>query len=247
MQIYPTMELLGGRCVTLDKGRLESPMLWHVDPVETARGWAAEGASWMHLTDFDAVQGQGNSADLVEEIIRSAGLNVQLAGGMRSREQVTAWIDRGAARVVVGTLAAKQPALVAELAKFYPDQIVLALDIWQGQVMTEGWREAAAMTPEALLQAYEAVPLAGVIVTDIDSDLRDAEASMGVISGLAPHVRAPLIASGVVRGEDDVARLKYIPGIDGALVGRALFRKTATLKALLAQSTPGKELRAEFL
>jgi len=247
MQVYPTMELLGGRCVTLEKGELDSPMLWHVDPLETARSWAAAGASWMHLTDFDAVQGSDASTELVEEIIRGVGIPVQLAGGMRSREQIEAWIDKGAGRIVIGTLAAKQPQIVAELAKYYPDQIVLAVDVWQGQVMTEGWREAAAITPEALLQAYEGAPLAGVIVTDIDSDLSEAEAGMGVISGLAQHVRAPLIASGVVRNADDIARLNYIPGIDGAIVGRALFRKTATLEAVLTAAAPRPEPTAEFL
>ena len=133
MMIYPTMELMNGRCVTLDKGRLDNPMLWHVDPVETAKGFAASGAEWMHLTDFNAVRGEDTNAGLVEEIIRSVGIPVQLGGGMRSREQIEHWIDRGDGRVTVGTLAARDPALVAELAKQHPDQIVLAVDVWQGQ------------------------------------------------------------------------------------------------------------------
>jgi phosphoribosylformimino-5-aminoimidazole carboxamide ribotide isomerase len=247
MMIYPTMELMNGRCVTLDKGRLDNPMLWHVDPVETAKGFAASGAEWMHLTDFNAVRGEDTNAGLVEEIIRSVGIPVQLGGGMRSREQIEHWIDRGAGRVTVGTLAARDPALVAELAKQHPDQIVLAVDVWQGQVMTEGWRQSGAFQPQTYIEAFGDAPFAAIIITDIDSDMSDVEAQLGLIAGLAERAKAPVIASGVVRGVDDIARLKYIPNISGSLVGRALFRKTLTLAEALEVARPQSEPIAEFL
>ncbi|GGH26116.1 1-(5-phosphoribosyl)-5-[(5-phosphoribosylamino)methylideneamino] imidazole-4-carboxamide isomerase [Cribrihabitans marinus] len=246
MRIYPTMELRKGRCVTLDKGRLEAAMLWHVDPVETARAWAAAGAEWMHLTDFDAIEGSDANADLVEEIIRSVGIPVQLGGGMRRRETVEHWIDRGAGRVVVGTLAARDPALVKELAKWHPDQIVLAVDVWKGSVMTEGWRTESAFAPEAFIDAFEAAPFAAIIVTDIDSDMAEVEAQLGLISGLAAHSRTPVIASGVVRNVDDISRLAYIPNISGALVGRALFNKSITLEQALEVAGSAREPVAEF-
>lgn len=229
MMIYPTMELQQGRCVTLDKGRLDSATLWHVDPVETARSWSAAGANWMHLTDLDAIEGRDTNAELVEEIIRSAEIPVQLAGGMRSREQIEHWINKGAGRIVIGTLAARDPILVKELAKLYPDQIVLAVDVWQGLVMTEGWRSQSAFTPEAFIEAFENTPFAAIVVTDIDSDMEDVEAQLGLISGLAEKSRTPIIASGVVRTVDDILRLSYIHNISGALIGRALFRKTIDL------------------
>lgn len=247
MMIYPTMELMNGRCVTLDKGRLEDPVLWHVDPVETAKGFAAAGAEWMHLTDFNAVEGDDSNVALVEEIIRCVGIPVQLGGGMRSREQVERWIDRGAGRVTVGTLAARDPALVADLARQHPDQIVLAVDVWQGQVMTEGWRKSGAFQPEAYIEAFGTAPFAAIIITDIDSDMTDVEAQLGLIAGLAERAQAPVIASGVVRSADDVSRLKYIPNIAGALVGRALFRKTMTLQDALAVARPQPEHVADFL
>lgn len=246
MIIYPTIELQNGRCVTLDRGRLDSPMIWHVDPVETARGFAAAGAQWMHLTDFDSVAGGEGNADLVEEIIRAAGLPVQLAGGMRSRETVERWIDKGAGRIVIGTWATKEPDAVKELAKYHPDQIVLAVDVWQGQVMTDGWREASAFTPEGFLAAFAEAPLAGIVVTDVDSDMENVEAQLGLISGLAETARAPVIASGVVRSVDDIARLKYLYNISGALVGRALFRKTLDLAEALDVAQPGPEPVADF-
>jgi phosphoribosylformimino-5-aminoimidazole carboxamide ribotide isomerase len=246
MIIYPTMELQNGRCVTLDKGRLDAAMIWHVDPVETARGFAAAGAEWMHLTDFDAIEGDDRNADLIEEIIRVAGIQVQLGGGFRGRDRVEHWIGKGAGRIVTGTLAARDPALVKELAKYFPDQIVLAVDVWRGQVMTEGWRTASAFTPEAFVAAFNDAPLAGVLVTDIDSDREDVEAQRGLFAGLAQSARAPVIASGVVRRPDDIARLKYIQGIDGALVGRALFRKSVDLAEALALARPEPEPVAEF-
>ncbi|MEP4038920.1 MULTISPECIES: HisA/HisF-related TIM barrel protein [unclassified Pseudophaeobacter] len=247
MQIYPTMELLDGHCVTLEKGRLDEPLVWHVDPVEKAKEFAASGAEWMHLTDFNAVKGDDCNADLVKEIIRTAGIPVQLGGGMRSRESVEAWIDQGAGRVVVGTLAALDPTVVSELAKQHPDQIVLAVDVWQGQVMTEGWLKAGAFEPETYIAAFGSAPFAGIIVTDIDSDMSDVEAQLGLISGLAAAAHSPVIASGVVRGVDDISRLKYINNISGALVGRALFRKSLTLEEALETAQPQTEQVAEFL
>ncbi|MEM1006929.1 MAG: 1-(5-phosphoribosyl)-5-[(5-phosphoribosylamino)methylideneamino] imidazole-4-carboxamide isomerase, partial [Pseudomonadota bacterium] len=191
MRIYPTMELQNGRCVTLDKGRLEDAMIWHVNPVDTARSWSAAGAEWMHLTDFDAIEGRDTNADLVEEIIRTAEMPVQLAGGMRTREHVEHWIDKGAGRIVIGTLAAWEPNLVKELAKLYPDQIVLAVDVWNGSVMTDGWRSQSAFSPEAFIDAFADTPFAAILVTDIDSDMEDVEAQLGLISGLAQHSRTP--------------------------------------------------------
>ncbi|WP_050602118.1 HisA/HisF-related TIM barrel protein [Ruegeria sp. 6PALISEP08] len=246
MRIYPTMELQNGRCVTLDKGRLDNAMIWHVNPVETARSWAEAGAEWMHLTDFDAIEGKDTNAELIEEIIRGAEIPVQLAGGMRTREQVEYWIDKGVGRVVIGTLAALEPNLVKELAKLYPDQIVLSVDVWQGYVMTDGWRNQSAFTPEAFIDAFEGVPLAAIVVTDIDSDMEDVDAQLGLISGLAAHSRTPVIASGVVRTADDISRLAYIPNISGAIVGRALFRKSLDLAEALDTAKAAQEPVAQF-
>lgn len=245
--IYPTLELLDGRCVTLDKGNLDSPQIWHVDPIETAKGFASAGAQWMHLTDFNALQGDDRNSALVEDIIRSAGTPVQLGGGMRSREQVETWMEKGAGRIVIGTMAAYDPSTVVELAHAYPDQIVLAVDIWQGQVMTEGWRKAGAFDPVAYVQAFGDAPFAGIVVTDIDSDMSDVEAQLGLISGLAEKSRWPVTASGVVRSGDDISRLKYVPNIEGVLVGRALFRKTLSLEDALSLAQVEAERVAEFI
>lgn len=246
MMIYPTMEIQNGRCVTLEKGRLDEPQIWHVDPVETAKGFAAAGAEWMHVTDFNAIEGDYRNEELIAEIIRAAGIPVQLGGGMRTREHVEHWIDRGAGRIVISTLAARDPHLVKDLINHHPDQIVLAVDVFEGQVMTDGWRKAGAISPEDFIAAFDDTPLAGILVTDIDSDMTDVEAQLGLISGLASKARAPVIASGVVRSSDDISRLKYVYNISGALVGRALFRKTLSVQEALAVARPEPEPVAEF-
>ncbi|NRB04193.1 MAG: 1-(5-phosphoribosyl)-5-[(5-phosphoribosylamino)methylideneamino] imidazole-4-carboxamide isomerase [Rhodobacteraceae bacterium] len=247
MQIIPTMELLGGVPVSLVRGNLDMPSRYHVDPIETARGWAAAGAEWMHLTDFDAIEGRDTNAELVEQIIREVGIPVQLGGGIRTAEAAESWIDKGAGRIVIGTLATQSPDAVQALAKRFPDQIVLAIDVWRGQLMRDGWRTGAALQPDALIEAFNATPLAAMLITDIDSDIEDTEAQLGVISGLADLAKAPVIASGVLRAPDDVARLKYVPHVSGALLGRALFTKTIDLDEALLVARPAPEAVADFI
>jgi len=246
MLVVPGIELQSGRCVSLQRGRLDEPSIWHVDPAEKAREFADAGATLLHVTDFDAVAGEELQNELVESIIRSAGARVQVGGGIRSRERAVELIEMGAARVVISTMAALQPDMVKELANAYPDQIVLAIDIWQGGLMTEGWRTKAALEPEALMKAYEDTPLAAVIITDIDSDIDDQDAQLGLISGIADAARSPVYARGTVRDLDDIARLKYIPGIEGALVGRALFNKTVDLGEAIEIAMPEPTAVADF-
>ena len=246
MIIYPTLELKDGKCVSLTRGRLDEPIIWHVDPVETACGFAAAGASWMHVTDINWLAGDGSNAYLIEEIIRAAGIPVQLGGGFRAREHVEKWIDKGAGRIVIGTMAAHEPDLLKALAKWHPDQIVLAVDVFQGAVMTEGWRTRSAFDPETYINAFEEAPLAAIIVTDIDADIEDTDGSIGVISGLAAKTRHPVIARGTVRSIDDVARLKYVPAISGAVIGRALLSKDVDLSDALAIAAAEREPVADF-
>lgn len=248
MRVYPTLEIMNGQCVSLTRGRIDEPVIWHVDPIETARGFVQAGAQWMHLTDMDALSGRGNNDDLIEELIRSVGIGVQLGGGFRSRERVEHWIDRGAARIVIGSMASYEPDFVKELAKYHPDQIVLALDVFQGQVMTDGWREVSALSPKTLLDAFADAPLAGVIITDIDADIEDSDGSVAVISGLAAQTRHPVIARGTVSRVDDVATLRYVPNIAGTLIGRALMSRDVDLAEALAVARPAAgEAVAEFL
>ncbi|WP_397543013.1 1-(5-phosphoribosyl)-5-[(5-phosphoribosylamino)methylideneamino] imidazole-4-carboxamide isomerase [Roseovarius salis] len=246
MIIYPTLELYNGKCVSLTRGRLEEPTIWHVDPVETARGFAEAGASWMHVTDINGLAGEGRNDELIEEIIRAAGIPVQLGGGFGTREIVETWIDKGAGRIVIGSMAAHDPDLLKELAKWHPDQIVLAVDVFEGSVMTEGWRSKSAFDPETYIKAFDDAPLAGIILTDIDADIEESDGSLGVISGLAGVTRHPVIARGTVRSVDDVARLKYVPNISGTLIGRALLSRDIDLPEALELAQAEREPVAQF-
>lgn len=247
MILYPTLEILDGKCVSLTRGRLNEPVIWHIDPVETARGFVAAGAEWMHLTDMNGLCGANENEALIEQIIRTVGIPVQLGGGFRSRDAVERWIDKGAGRIVLGTMAVQDPDAVKALAKYHPDQIVVSVDIYQGQLMTDGWRAASAFGPAEFIAAFDGVPLAAIVITDIDADIEDSDGSLGLISGLAAKTRQPIIARGTVRGLDDVARLRYIPNIAGAMIGRALLSKDVDLAEALAVARPTPEAKAEFI
>ena len=246
MIVYPTIELQGGKCVSLTRGRLDEPSIWHVDPLQTAQAYASAGVPFIHVTDLDAVAGAGNNDALVAQIVQSARTSVQLGGGFRTRQRIEEWIDKGVARVVISTLAVQDPALVQEMAMRYPDQIVLAVDIYQGKLMTEGWRQAGAMDPADFVRAYEGVPLAGVIVTDIDADIGDQDGQLAVIAGVAAATPHPVIARGTVRSLDDISRLKYVANISGTLVGRALHAKDIDLAEALDVAKPMPEPKADF-
>jgi phosphoribosylformimino-5-aminoimidazole carboxamide ribotide isomerase len=247
MMIYPTIELQNGRCVSLHRGRIEEPQIWHVDPIAKAKGFAADGAEWLHVTDLDWVVGGDGNAAIIEDIILHCGIPVQLGGGFRSLDAIANWIDKGAGRIVVSSLAAQNPDIVKQAAKRFPDQIVVAVDVFQGQLMTNGWRDTAAITPADFMAAFDEDPLAAFIVTDIDADIEDSDGSLGVISHLADGARAPVIARGLSRSLDDIARLKYVQHISGAIIGRALFDKTIALSDALAVANARPGPTAEFI
>ncbi|MFP4304237.1 1-(5-phosphoribosyl)-5-[(5-phosphoribosylamino)methylideneamino] imidazole-4-carboxamide isomerase [Rhodosalinus sp.] len=247
MRLYPAIELQNGRCVSLHRGRIEEPHVWHVDPVARARDYAAAGAEWLHVTDLDAVGGEGDNAELVEEIIRAAGIPVQVGGGIRSVERIDHWMDRGAGRVVVGTLAVTRPDLVKQAAKYHPDAVVLAVDVWQGTVTSHGWREASAFAPADFIAQFEGEPLAAIMVTDITADIDGVEEPLALVTELAGVARTPVIASGLVHSLDDIARLKYVPGVWGAVVGRPLLARDFTLDEALAMAAEPRGETAEFI
>ncbi|MDE0531230.1 MAG: 1-(5-phosphoribosyl)-5-[(5-phosphoribosylamino)methylideneamino] imidazole-4-carboxamide isomerase [Albidovulum sp.] len=247
MIIYPTIQLMNGRCVSLFRGRTEEPRIWHVDPLEKAKEFYAAGAEWMHITDFDAMEGDYRNSELILSIIRQVGIAVQLGGGFRSQERIAEWIDLGVGRIVLGTLAVQNQAWAKRAAKLFPDQIVVSVDVWKGSVMIGGWRNKNAIPPEKLIDSYLYSPLAGFIVTDIDSSVDQRESSLALVTSLASLARSPVIASGLIRTSDDVSRLKYVPNVAGAIVGTALLEKTVELEEALAIAQPTPESKAEFI
>ena len=238
MIIIPTFEIANRKCVSLYRGRMDEPMIWHVDAVAKAREFAAQGASWMQLTDIDAINGSLANRDLVVDIIRGVGIPVQLGGGFRSLDMIREAIELGAGRIVVGTIAVLMPEVVHAAAKLFPDQIVIAIDVWKGNVMTHGWNEPSAIKPERMLDEFKNDPLAAFLVTDIDANIDNRESTLDLLRSLAERTRTPLIASGVVRNVGDVRRLKRIPNVEGAHVGTALFNRTLSLEEALSAALP---------
>ena len=247
MIIYPYIALRGGRCVNLLRGRIDEPVTYDADPVETAVEFAHAGAEWLHVVDLDAVAGDGSNAELIREIIRHAAAPVMVGGGIRSAEQVREWSDAGAGRMVFGTAAVRSPQMVKELSYAYPDQIVLSVDVWQGKVMIDGWRESTAFEAVDFVKQYAGWPLSQIIFTDIDRDLDLPESSLALVTKLASETSTPVIASGLARSLDDISALKYLYNISGAIVGRGLFEGAFTLEEALAVATPSPEPIAEFV
>ena len=234
MQIIPAIELQNGRCVSLHRGRIEEPQIWHVDPVETAKSFAEAGAQWLHITDFDAVDGGDGNAEIVHDILRKCPIPVQYGGGIRSMDQVNSWIDAGAGRVVLATGAVLAPDLLKEAAKRYPDQIVLAVDVFQGRVVTNGWRNPSIFDPTDFLGNFELDPLAAVIITDIDAKIDDTDERLALITALAGVTHHTVISRGLARDLDDIARLKFVPDVAGTIISRALFNKSVDLADAIA-------------
>lgn len=247
MQIYPTIELQNGRCVSLHRGRLDDAEIWHVDPVRKAREFAQAGANWIHVTDFDGVAGTGENNSLLRAIIRGAEAPVQLGGGFRALDTISDWIDIGAGRIVVGTMAVTNPKSVKQAAKYHPDQIVLAVDVFKDRVMCDGWRTASAFSPEDFIANFADDPLAAIIITDISADIGETEQPLALITRLASQTRVPVIARGLSRSLDDLARMKYVPGISGAILGRALFDKSIAIEDALSLANEQPERVAEFI
>lgn len=247
MILYPTIELQNGRPVSLFRGRLNEPQIWHVDPVARAREFAAAGAEWLHVTDMDAVAGTGNNNAILEDLILHANLPVQLGGGFRSIEAIETWIDKGAGRIVLGTIAVVQPDLVKRAARRWPDQIVLAVDVWQGRVMSHGWEDKSSFAPVEFVQAFDEDPLAAIIVTDIHADIGEAEEPLALVTQIAAASNKPVISRGLVRDLDGLSRLKYVPHVAGALVGRALFDRSIDFAEALALANAPLEKQAEFI
>ena len=247
MILYPTIELQNGRCVSLYRGRLDEPQIWHVDPVKKALEFAESGAEWIHITDFDAIAGEDRNRDLIDDIIRQVRIPVQLGGGFRTMHGIEEAADRGVGRIVLGTVGLMQPELVRQAANAFPDQIALAVDVYQGRVMSDGWRHSSAFAPDAFLKTFADVPLSAIIVTDIDADLEEAEDSLAVITDLAKQVRTPVIARGLSRSLDDISRIKYVPHVSGAMIGRALFDRSVDLGEALKIVSEPLEAVAEFI
>jgi len=234
MILYPEIALKDGRLVTLRRGQMTSPIRYDRDPVEQARAFAAEGAEWLHVVDLDAVlRGRRHNGDIVRSIIRAVDIPVQVGGGIAKMEQVDDWIGEGAECVVIASAAVLNPALVRRACERYPFRVLVSVDVSQGRVMVDGWTRPSELSPLDFVAQFDRLDLAGVIVTDIDYDIDLPDASFALVTDLARRLATPVVASGVVKTLDDLATLRFLENVAGAVIGRALHQGRFTLHEAL--------------
>ncbi|MGE5202929.1 MAG: 1-(5-phosphoribosyl)-5-[(5-phosphoribosylamino)methylideneamino]imidazole-4-carboxamide isomerase [Acidobacteriota bacterium] len=237
MILYPAIDLKGGQCVRLLKGDMRAVTVFNDDPATQARSFEAAGFRWLHVVDLDgAVAGAAGNASAVERILASVAIPVQLGGGIRNRAQIEAWLVRGVSRVILGTVALRDPELVRSACRAHPGGIVVGIDARQGKVAVEGWTAASEMTAAELALRFEDVGAAAIVYTDIDRDGALAGINVEATAGLARRLSTPVIASGGLASLEDIrALLRHErEGVAGVVCGRALYDGRVEPKAALA-------------
>jgi len=235
MDIFPDIEIKDGRTVLLRRGSFDDPKTYDVAPVDAAKKFVAAGAQHLHVVDLDGVQQGGrHNAEVIEEILKAVDVPVQVGGGVRSMAGVDYWIERGAARVVLGTAAVKDRNLVRQACAQHPGKILVSLDARDGHVVIEGWREQTAFSAPDLARDLADSGVAAIIFTDIDATEGAREATFAETSALGSDISIPLISSGCVRTLDDVSVLKHIPGVQGVIIGWAFYERWLSVKEALA-------------
>lgn len=226
LTLYPAIDLKDGECVRLVQGDMSRATVFSDDPPGQARAFAAMGFRWLHVVDLDgAFAGRSVNGDAVAEILAAGGLKVQLGGGIRSLAAIEAWVEAGVSRVVLGTVAVRDPELVREACRLFPGQVAVGIDSRDGRVAVEGWAQATATTALELGLAYEQAGVAAIIHTDIARDGALEGMNVEATAALARALTTPVIASGGITSLADLAALKAVEesGIVGAIAGRALY------------------------
>jgi phosphoribosylformimino-5-aminoimidazole carboxamide ribotide isomerase len=235
MLIIPAIDLKDGRCVRLFQGEMDKETIYFENPVEAARHWLAEGATFIHVVDLNgAVEGRPVHTKEVEAICQ-IGLSVELGGGLRSIESVEAALNVGVSRVVVGTAAYHDAEFLRTLCKNFPGKIVVGIDARQGKVAVKGWKETTSMDAVELAKRCEQDGASRIIYTDVSRDGTGEGVNIDETLKIARSVKIPIIASGGVASLDDIRLLIPLEkeGVEGVIVGKALYSGAFTLEQAL--------------
>ncbi len=226
MILFPAIDLKDGQCVRLKLGDMARATVYNDDPADQASAFERQGFEWLHVVDLNgAFEGQSVNGAAVESILKATKSPVQLGGGIRSLAHIESWLSKGLARVILGTVAVRNPDLVKEACKCFPGHVAVGIDAKGGKVAVEGWAEASSLGVIELAKKFEGVGVAAIIYTDIDRD--------GILTGinwdstiaLAEAVSIPVIASGGLASLDDIHRMTKPDArkLAGAITGRALY------------------------
>ena len=226
MILFPAIDLKDGQCVRLKLGDMAQATVFNDNPAAQAKSFETQGFKWLHLVDLNgAFEGHPVNGNAVEAILKAISIPVQLGGGIRDIATIEHWLSRGVRRVILGTIALRNPKIVSEACKKFPGKIVVGIDAKAGRVAVEGWGESSSLTAMELAQCFEDVGVAAIVFTDIDRD--------GILKGinfektleLANAVDIPVIASGGLASIKDVQRLLEpdCAILEGAISGRAIY------------------------
>jgi phosphoribosylformimino-5-aminoimidazole carboxamide ribotide isomerase len=229
--IIPAIDLRGGRCVRLRQGRAEDETVFSDDPVAMARRWQSEGAARLHVVDLDgAFAGRPAQTELVRSIIAAVDVVVQVGGGLRDLPAVEAVLEAGARWAVVGTAAALDPAFLGEVCGAFEDRIIVAVDATDGRVAVDGWRRVLDLDASALARDAAAAGAAGILYTDIGRDGTEVGPNVWSTEAVARAAGIPVLASGGVGSLEDIRQLANLDGVEGVIVGRALYSGAIDLR-----------------
>lgn len=233
-ELIPAIDLLGGKCVRLTQGRYDAATEYDADPAGVAARFAAAGIRRLHVVDLDGAKlGEPVNTAAVQAILGAAkGVPVELGGGIRTLAGIQTWLGLGVDRVVLGTIALRDPTLVREVATRFPGRIAVGIDAREGKVAVQGWRETSETGALALARRFEDAGVAAIVYTDIARDGTGAGVNLAETTALARAISIPVIASGGVGSLEDV-RAARASGVAGLIVGRALYTGAVDLAAAL--------------
>tara|TARA_R110002124_G_scaffold68973_1_gene186207 strand:- start:65 stop:787 length:723 start_codon:yes stop_codon:yes gene_type:complete len=236
MILYPAIDLKDGQCVRLYKGAMDQATVFNDDPAAQARAFADQGAEWMHLVDLNgAFAGKPVNGGAVDAILAALDIPCQLGGGIRDMATIETWLSKGLTRVILGTVAVEDPALVRQAARTFPGQIAVGIDARSGRVATRGWADETDVMITDLARAFEDAGVAAIIYTDIDRDGAMQGPNIAATAALARATAIPVIASGGVSSLADLIALRDCGApLNGAISGRALYDGKLDLARALA-------------
>lgn len=236
MILYPAIDLKDGQAVRLLRGEMDAVTVFNDDPAAQAEAFVAAGCEWLHLVDLNgAFAGEPINAAPVEEILKRCKVPAQLGGGIRDMATIENWLSKGLARVILGTVAVENPALVREAASAFPGQVAVGIDARQGRVATKGWAEETEVMVTDLARSFEDAGVSAIIYTDIDRDGAMQGPNIEATAALANAVSIPVIASGGVSSLSDLFALRNCGApLNGVISGRALYDGALDLREALA-------------